>query len=261
MSKSIYDLTGKVAIVTGARRGIGKEIALTFAEAGATVVVSDVAAESGELEAVAKQVQHIGQRSLAIACDVRVVQQVRDMVKRTIDEFRMIDILVNNAAITGEAVLLEQTEKDWNDVMDTNLKGVFFCIQAVAKYMMEQRYGKILNISSFAGRGGVIPGLIAYSAAKAGVIQLTKSCAQELGPYGVNVNAIAPGTLMNPMTYTKKMPEHVKQFVEGRQKLCVLGRLGTNQDVANLVLFMASNNSSFICGETIAIDGGRTDRM
>jgi len=253
------ELDKKVAIITGGGTGIGRTIALTFAKEGVDVAVSS--RDIANLEKVAGEIRALGRRSLAIACDVRVVQQVRDMVKRTIDELGRIDILVNNAGIVRGASLLEMSERDWDDVIDTNLKGTFLCTQAVARYMMEQRYGKIINISSSAGRGNIAPRRISYSAAKAGVILLTKSCAMELGPYGINVNAIAPGMVVTNITFTDRTPDQVKQLEENNKRIAVLGRLGTTQDMANLVLFLVSEKSSFICGETIAIDGGRTDRM
>jgi len=153
------------------------------------------------------------------------------------------------------------TEEQWDRVLEVNLKGYFNFTRHVAPLLKEQKYGKIINISSICGRGGSLSGLSSYSTAKAGVIQLTKSAAFELGPYGINVNAIAPGVIITPITYFQRTPEQVEQFKENSKKVAVLGRLGDTQDIANLALFLASDDSSFICGETIAIDGGRKDRM
>lgn len=252
-------LDQRLTIITGGGTGIGRNIALEFAKEGADVVISS--RNLANLEKVVEEIRALGRRSLAIAADVSVAEQVDNIVKQTVDKFGRIDILVNNAGILRSAVLLEMTEQDWDDVLDINLKGVFLCTQAVARYMIEQRYGKIINISSIAGRGGALNNWANYCVSKAGVIQLTKSAAFELGPYGINVNAIAPGTIMTDIDKKGKTPEQFKQFLEQREKVTVLGRIGTTQDVANLALFLASDDSSFICGETIAIDGGRTDRM
>ena len=149
-------------------------------------------------------------------------------------------------------------EEDWDVVLDVNLKGVFLCTQAAAKYMVERRYGKIINIASITGQStGFVPGQSNYAASKAGIIQLTRVCAQELGPYGINVNAIAPGLIITDILYTNKTQEEVDRWVEEREKLAVLGRAGRTQDIANLALFLASDDSSFITGQVIASDGGR----
>ena len=252
-------LERRVAIVTGGGTGIGRSIALEFAKEGADVVVSS--RKRANLEKVAEEIKALGGHSLAVAADVGVREQVQNIVKQTVDKFGRIDVLVNNAAILHVATLLDTSEEIWDEVIDINLKGVFLCTQAVARHMIEQKYGKIINISSVAGRGGAFSGLSSYSAAKAGVIQLTKSAALELAPYGISVNAIAPGAVITPITYFQRTPEQVEQFMENSKRLAVLGRLGDTQDIANLALFLASEDSSFICGETIAIDGGRKDRM
>lgn len=252
-------LDQRVAIVTGGGTGIGRSIALTFAKEGADVVVSS--RKMANLEKVVEEIKALGRRSLVVTADVSVKEQVQNMVKQTVDKFGRIDILVNNAGIIRRVPLLEMTEQDWDGVIDADLKGVFLCTQTVARHMIEQKYGKIINISSIAGRGGALSGLSSYSAAKAGVIQLTKSTALELAPYGISINAIAPGAVITPITYFQRTPEQVEQFMEDSKKLAVLGRLGATQDIANLALFLASDDSSFICGETIAIDGGRKDRM
>ena len=252
-------LDQRVAIVTGGGTGIGHSIALEFAKEGADVVVSS--RKMANLEKVAEEIKALGRRSLAVAADVGVKEQVQNMVKQTVDKFGRIDILVNNAGVLRRVLLMDTSEEDWDTIIATNLKGVFLCTQAVAKHMIEQKYGKIINISSICGRGGGLSGLSSYSAAKAGVIQLTKSSAFELGRYGININAIAPGSVITPITYFQRTPEQVEQFMEDSKKLAVLGRLGDTQDIANLALFLASDDASFICGETIAIDGGRKDRM
>jgi len=252
-------LDGRVAIVTGGGTGIGRSIALALAKEGADVVVCS--RNLANLEKVAEEIKALGRRSLAIATDVSVKEQVQNMVRQTVDELGRVDILVNNAAVVRRVSFMDTSESDWNAVIAADLSGVFLCTQAVAEFMIEQKYGKIINISSFAGRGGALPGLSAYSAAKAGVNQLTKSAALELSPCGININAIAPGAVITPITYFQRTPEQVEQFMANTKKLSVLGRIGTTEDIANLALFLASDDSSFICGEIIAIDGGRTDRM
>lgn len=252
-------LEKRVAIVTGGGTGIGENIALEFAKEGADVVVTS--RNFANLEKVTEKIEALGRHSLAIAADVTVKDQIQSMVKKTVDEFGKIDILVNNAGAVRRVSLLDMSEEDWAAVIDTNLKGVFLCTQAVAKQMIERKYGKIINISSVAGRGSAFPKLGGYAAAKSGVIQLTKSYALLLGPYGINVNAIAPGVVVTPITYFQRTPDQVQEFINNSKKSAVLGKIGSTQDIANLALFLASDDSSFISGETIAIDGGRIDRM
>lgn len=252
-------LEKRVAIVTGGGTGIGENIALEFAKEGADVVVTS--RNIANLKKVSQKIEAFGRRSLAIAADVTVMEQVQSMVKKTTNEFGKIDILVNNAGLVRRVSLLDMSEEDWDIVIDTNLKGVFLCTQAVAEYMMKGGYGKIINISSVAGRGGAFSELGSYAAAKSGVIQLTKSYALLLGPYGINVNAIAPGAVITPLTYVQRTPHQVQQFIDDAKRLAVLGKIGSPQDITNLALFLASDASSFITGETIAIDGGRKDRM
>lgn len=252
-------LDQRVAIVTGGSTGIGRNIAMEFAKEGAKVVIGS--RNVANLEKVVEEIKALGGHSVGISTDVSVAEQVRNLAKQTVDNFGRIDILVNNAGICHSATLLEMTEQYWDEVLDVNLKGVFLCTQAVARYMVEQRYGKIINISSNSGRGGGLDDYANYCVSKAGVIQLTKSSAFELGPYGINVNAIAPGAIMTDMDKRYMTPEQFKQYREGRKAMAVLGRIGNTQDIANLALFLASDDSSFICGETVAIDGGRTDRM
>ncbi len=253
-------LDQRVAIVTGGGTGIGRSIALALAKEGADVVVCS--RKMANLEKVAEEVKALGRRSLAIAADVSVKKQVQNMVKQTVDEFGRIDILVNNAGILRIATILETTEQDWGEVIDINLKGVFLCTQAVAKQMMAQKYGKIINISSICGRGGALGDGPSYCVSKAGVIQLTQNAAFELGPYGINVNCIAPGLILTPMARsTQKTAEEFEQFLEERKKAAVLDRLGNPEDIARVALFLASEAASFISGQTIPVDGGRTNRM
>ncbi len=252
-------LDQRVAIVTGGGTGIGEAIALEFARAGADVVVCG--RSLANLDKVTKEIKALGRQSLGVVADVRIAAQVNKLVKQTVDKFGKIDILVNNAGITRRARLLDMTEQDWDDVLDTDLKAVFLCTQAAARHMAERKYGKIINIASFAGMGRAFSDIAGYCTAKAGVVQLTKNSARELGPYGINVNAISPGAIVTALTYSGRTPEQVEQYVESSKKIAVIGRVGTTQDVASLALFLASDDSSFISGDIISVDGGRIDRM
>jgi len=253
-------LDNKVAIITGGGTGIGRTISLTFANEGAKVVVSS--RNIANLAEVVKEIKLLRQQSLAIATDVGVKQQVENMVEQTMHEFGRIDILVNNAGILRATGIMDTSEEVWDEVMDINLKGVFLCTQAVAKYMIKQQDGRIINISSISGRGGGLDDGPSYCTSKAGVIQLTQNAAFELGPYGINVNCIAPGLIITPMVYGGgRTREEVQAYLEGRKSAAVLGRLGEPEDIAKVALFLASEDSSFICGQTIPVDGGRTNRM
>jgi len=252
-------LAGKKAIVTGGATGIGKAIALEFASAGADVAICS--RNFRNIEKVRDELIALGRNSLAVPVDVRVKEQVDDMVGKVVAEFGRIDILVNNAGINRPTPLLDLTEDTWNLIFDTNLKGLFFCTQAVARHMVKQRSGKIINISSTASLGGNDPGQAAYAASKTGVNAFTKACAREFGPYGINVNAIAPGRILTPLIYASRTPEQVKTLIEVGISASVLGRLGTTEEIAHLALFLASADSDFITAEIIACNGGRTNLM
>ena len=252
-------LSGKVAIVTGSGRGIGKVIAMLLAREGAAVVIDDIDVET--MNQTANEIKNEGGTAIACKADVSNRAEVQNLVKTTLEEFEQIHILVNNAGTSRHAPLLEVTEEDWDYVIDVNLKGVFNCIQAVSSHMMQQRYGKIVNISSGAGVGNAEPGMICYGASKAGVVVLTQVAARELGPYGINVNGIAPGAIITQLTYSRRSPEEVERFIENRKKSAVIGRIGKPEDIANLALFLASDESNFITGQIICANGGRTDFM
>ena len=250
-------LAGKVAIVTGSARGIGKAIALRFASEGATIVVDDIRMK--QARQTAEEINSQGGKAIAIKADVSIRAEVDNLVKTTLEKFKAIHILVNNAGISRPVPLLQMTEEDWDDVLAVNLKGVFNCTQAVLGHMEKQRYGKIINISSMAGLGVTDVRLTSYSSAKAGVIQLTKVSAVEGGPYGINVNCIAPGLIMTELS--KTFGKDAQKFIEERTKESVLNRAGSTDEVASLALFLASEESNFLTGQTIRCDGGRHDLM
>jgi 3-oxoacyl-[acyl-carrier protein] reductase len=252
-------LEGKVAIITGSGRGIGKAIALRFAAEGARIVVCDINIENAE--AVSRAIGELGRASVAVKTDVSVKQDVENLVATGVQAFKKIDILVNNAGIMRRAQLLEMTEEDWDAVLDVCLKGVFLCTQAAAKHMVKQKSGRIINISSSAGLGTADEFMANYGAAKAGVIELTKATARALGRFGISVAAIAPGTTLTELERSRKTPEEYRDFIEQRGKITVLGRVGTVEDIAALATFLASDESSFITGAVIPIDGGRFDKL
>lgn len=242
-------LENKVAIVTGASRGIGKEIALTLAKEGANVVVNYSGNEERAKETM-DEILELGRKSIIYQCDVSDPSSVQSMIKGTIQQFGQVDILVNNAGITRDNLLMRMKESEWDDVVDTNLKGVFNCTKSVSRQMMKQRYGRIINISSVVGSSGN-PGQANYSAAKAGVIGLTKTSALELSARGITVNVIAPGFITTDMT--EKLPDDAK---EAMLKQIPLGSFGEPKDIATLTVFLASDEAKYITGQTIHVNGG-----
>ncbi len=242
-------LTGKTALVTGASRGIGRAIALRLAEAGANVVVNYAGSEAAAAETVAK-VKELGRDAIMIKANVSSSDEVNDMFKQALDHFGTIDILVNNAGITRDNLLMRMKEEEWDQVIDTNLKGVFNCIKAATRPMMKQRSGRIISITSVVGVLGN-PGQANYVAAKAGVIGLTKTTARELASRGITVNAVAPGFIDTDMTAA--LPEDVKTAMLGQ---IPLGRLGQADEIAKVVVFLASDAASYMTGQTLHVDGG-----
>jgi len=240
--------TDKVAIVTGAGGGIGRAIVELLAREGADIVANDVVLEAAE--AVKELVEGIGRRAIVSTANVAQFSQVEEMVNAALDEFSHIDILVNNAGITRDNLILKMDEADWNAVIAINLNGTFNCTKAVFRPMMKQRSGRIINIASVIGLVGNV-GQANYGASKAGVIGLTKTTARELAGRGVTVNAIAPGYIQTAMT--EKLPEEAKANL---QQQIPLARLGTPQDVARVVAFLASEDASYITGQVINVDGG-----
>ena len=245
----MIDLTNKTAIVTGAGRGIGKAIALKLASFGASIVVNDIPS-SADADETAKEIEAMGRGALVYKGDVRNFDDVSEMVKKTLDKFGSVDILINNAGITRDNLIMRMDEKDFDDVIAINLKGAFNCIKAVTRPMMKQRSGAIVNMASVVGIMGNA-GQANYSASKAGLIGLTKSTAKELSSRGIRANAIAPGFIESLMT--DKLPDNVK---EDYFKAIPLGRFGTAQDIANTAAFLVSDMASYITGQVIHIDGG-----
>lgn len=240
---------GKSAIVTGASRGIGREIALLLAKEGARVAVN-YSGSKDKADDVVKLITESGGEAFAIQADVSDADGVKNMVDKTLEIFGSIDILVNNAGITRDNLLMRMKEDEWDDVININLKGVFLCTKGVTRQMMRQRAGRIVNVASIVGVSGN-PGQANYVAAKAGVIGFTKTAAKELASRNINVNAVAPGFITTDMT--DALSEEVKN-----QMLSVipLGKLGRPEDVARTVLFLLSEDAVYITGQTIHVDGG-----
>lgn len=238
-----------VTLVTGARRGIGRVIALRLARCG-PVALNDIAEGEDELEGVAEEVRGVGGRALVAPGDVTEADQVEAVVKQSVEEFGRLDVLVNNAGITRDGLLVRMTEEQWRSVLEVNLTGAFLCSRSAAKVMLRQRSGCIINMASVVGVMGNA-GQANYSASKAGLIGLTKSMARELAPRGINVNAIAPGFIASPMT--DKLGEQARDKLSS---LIPLGRLGTAEDVADAVAFLASSAASYITGQVLKVDGG-----
>ena len=259
-------LREKVAVVTGAGSGLGRAIATRLAEEGAAVVVVDVN-EAGMKDTV-KTLTDRGFKASSAKMDVSNRNDVQRAMQAIIAQQGHIDILVNNAGVTRHRPFLALNSEDWDIVLAVDLKGVFFCSQAVAPHMISRRYGKILNISSISGTGssshaagGSQAGNANYASAKAGVIQLTKTLARELGPHGINVNSVAPGFVLTGITTASRSPEEVKEHIAARAGMTALGRTGTPEDIANVVLFFVSDDASYVTGQTLYVDGGRGDRM
>jgi len=250
--QNYMDLTGKVAIVTGASSGIGHATALSLANCGAAVAVNYHNNEIGA-ELLRKQIVANGGKAVAIQADVTVASDVESLVKRTVEEFGTVDILVNNAGSLIERLrLLEMSEERWDQVVDLNLKSAFLCCKAVASLMMERKTGAIINLSSIAGRNGGALGSLHYSSAKGGLISFTKGLAKELAPFGIRVNAVSPGVIDTPYHEQFSSPEMMKNYVNA----IPLGRVGNSEDVAKVIAFLASDASGYLVGETIEVNGG-----
>lgn len=244
-------LKDKVAVVTGSGRGIGEGIVMRFAEEGAKMIVNDV--NEADAGGVVDRIRAKGGQAIAVPGSVSDREVVQKMVDTAVAEFGTLDIIVNNAGITRDVMLHKMMDDQWKAVIDVNLTGVYYGIQCAARVMREKKYGKIINVSSTSALGNA--GQLNYSASKAGVIGMTKTAAKELGPKNVNVNAIAPGMIWTDMM--KGMPADVLQQMDMMLPFIVpLNRKGSPQDIANLALFLASDESSFITGQIIFCDGG-----
>jgi 3-oxoacyl-[acyl-carrier protein] reductase len=249
---------GRVAVVTGASRGIGRAIVSALAREGCNVVIG-YEKNQGKAEKVVQIARESRVRAIAARCDVSSRNDVEAMFKAAIGEFGKVDILVSNAGIDYGSRLMETTDEVWDRTLDVNLKGVFLCTQIAARYMIPRRYGKIVNISSNSGFGIAVSREAAYAVSKAGVIQLTKTAAFELGEYGINVNCVAPGAVNTEMLKGNMTEKEYAQFLEARKKITSLGLIGEPDDIANVVLFFASDESRFVTGKTLLVDGGRRD--
>lgn len=241
-------LEKRIALITGAARGIGEGIATLFAQEGANIVLSDV--NDVLLKETEAKIKSLGVETLAQKVDVTDPSQVDELIKKTVDKFGKIDILVNNAGITKDGLLIRMSDSDWESVLSVNLKGAFLCTRAVSKVMLKQRSGKIINMASIIGITGN-PGQANYAASKGGLIAFTKSVSKELASRNINVNAVAPGFIKTEMT--DKLPEDSKKAMLGRIPLHRLGKVG---DVAYAALFLASEESNYITGCIIQVDGG-----
>jgi len=244
------DLRGKVCLVTGGSKGIGKGICLQLAKEKASIIVNYSSDENMAAQVVS-EIKDMGQKAIMYKADVSSFDQVSKMVDDVISEFGKIDVLVNNAGITKDALILRMKEEDWDKVIDINLKGVFNTSKAYAKYMIKQKQGKIINISSIVGIYGNV-GQVNYAASKAGIIGFTKSLAKELASRGITVNAVAPGFIKTDMTASL-----LEKNSDIASKI-PMKRLGSPDDVANLIVFLASEKADYITGQVIAIDGGMT---
>lgn len=241
-------LDGKVSIITGAAQGIGEGIAHKFAREGAKVIICDI--NEKLLQQVARDITQQGGEARDIIVDISNTAAVGELINQVVQEYGTVDILVNNAGITRDTMLHKMNDEQWNTVMNINLTGTFNCCRAVAPLMREKNYGKIVNISSAARFGNA--GQVNYAATKAGVVGLTRSLAKEMGLKNVNVNAVAPGFIKTAMSEAVPM-----EIIQERTKLSAIPRQGTVEEVANVCLFLASDESSFITGQVIHVDGGR----
>ncbi|EOD00561.1 3-oxoacyl-[acyl-carrier-protein] reductase [Caldisalinibacter kiritimatiensis] len=245
------DLKGKVALITGGSRGIGKAIAIKLASLGADIIINYVSSEQRAKDVV-KEIESVGRKGLAVKADVSKMEEAKNLIDAAIKEFGKIDILVNNAGITKDNLLMRMSEEEWDAVLNINLKGTFNVTKSIIRKMIKQKNGSIINISSVVGLTGNA-GQCNYSASKAGIVGFTKSLAKEVGKKNIRVNAIAPGFIQTDMT--DKLPDKIK---EEYIKNIPLNKLGEPDDIANMVAFLASDLSKYITGQVLTVDGGMT---
>jgi NAD(P)-dependent dehydrogenase (short-subunit alcohol dehydrogenase family) len=244
-------LENKTAIITGAGSGIGRAIAKRFAEEGASVVIAEIRSDTGK--SVEEEIKKAGHKALFVETDVSNSGDVKNMVDKTIQEFGKLDILVNNAGILIKKSILDMTEEDWDRVLDTNLKGAFLCIKHTVRHMIEQKKGKIVNIASMGAKIGLHDDC-GYCASKGGIISLTTSLGIDLAPLGINVNAIGPGIIDTPMV--NDVATQGKDFIKNGIEKTPRGVIGKPDDIASAALYLASDESDFVVGQTMFVDGG-----
>ena len=244
-------LSGRAAVVTGSSRGVGRNIALAFAREGADVLINYTSSEGPALEVVG-MIKELGRKSVAVKADVAKKAEVENMMNTAKQEFGRLDIVVNNAGFTRPAMLTKMTEEQWDAVVDAHLKGPFLCVQAASRYFQEQKYGKVINVSSVAGLVGTV-GQVNYSAAKGGILSFTKSVARELARYNVCANVISLGIVETDMTEKIRTDEKLREIYMNR---ILMKRFGTAQDISPAFLFLASTESDYITGQVLCVDGG-----
>lgn len=244
-------LAGRAAVVTGSSRGVGRNVALAFAKQGADVLINYSSSEGSALEVV-EAIRKLGRKSVAVKADVVIKSEVENMMDTAKNEFGRLDIVVNNAGFTRPAMLTKMTEEQWDAVLDAHLKGPFLCIQAASKYFQEQKYGKVINVSSVAGLVGTV-GQVNYSAAKGGILSFTKSVAREMARYNVCANVISLGIVETDMTEKIRNDEKLKEIYMNR---ILMKRFGTADDISPAFVFLASTESDYITGQVLCVDGG-----